>query len=155
MTSGPRVVSADALPQTAVGHRMVSDELLKTQKKAAGALLVVGIIQFISAGLLYAVIGNASKSAAIDPAQLKIVVGIVSAVGLIYIGLFFWARKSPLPAAIVGLVLYITLQLADAVSDPASLGRGIILKIIVIVVLIQAIQAGLKHKQLLRAQSGG
>ena len=42
--TGPRVVSADALPQTALGHQLVGGELAKTQKNASTALLVVAII---------------------------------------------------------------------------------------------------------------
>jgi len=146
---GPRVVSADAVPTTAVGHRMVSDELAKTQRKAAGALLAVGIIQLVFGAILWASLKNA-PGAAENAAQINLVLAIVIGVGMIYFALYFWARKSPLPAAIVGLVLYLTLLLVDAVTDPTSIGRGIILKVIIIAVLAQAIQAGLKHKQLLK-----
>lgn len=148
MPGGPRVVSADAAPTTTVGRRMVGDELTRTQKKASGALLAVGILQLILGGILYAVVKN-SPAAAENAAEINLTLAVVIGVGLIYFALYFWAKRSPLPAAIVGLVLYLTLLLIDAVADPTSIARGIIIKIIIIVVLVRAIQAGLKHKQLL------
>src|SRR5437868_1663764 len=49
---GPRVVSADALPQTAAGHKLLGDELLKQQRKASYTLLIVGIIQVTCGAIL-------------------------------------------------------------------------------------------------------
>src|SRR5215204_4227661 len=58
--TSPRVVTADALPQTAVGHRMVGDELVKQQKKASTALLVVGIIQITCGAIALAALSQAA-----------------------------------------------------------------------------------------------
>jgi hypothetical protein len=149
-SSGPRVVSADQLPQSAGATRMVSDELVKQQKKAANAMLTVAIIQVFFGIVLYLLLKNAPGVKA-NPGQLNLVVGMVMGIGVIYFGLYFWARKSPLPAAIVGLVLYVTLMVVDVISDPAAMTRGIIVKIIIIALLAQGIQAGLKHKRLLQA----
>src|SRR5687768_9367380 len=41
----PRVVTGDVLPQSAAGQQMLGEELAKQTKKAAYALLAVGVIQ--------------------------------------------------------------------------------------------------------------
>lgn len=158
-SSGPRVVSADALPQSAIGHRVVGDELLKTQKSASNALLAVAIIASIGAVIVYA-LSRSRAGAAIPPFLTAIQVGLA---GLFW-GLWFWSRSAPLPAAITGLVAYstlITVNVITSVSDLAKnsdaprrgfggIGIGI-LDIVIIVVLVKGIQAGLKHKRLVQA----
>src|SRR5688500_2844048 len=163
VSSGPRVVPADALPQTAVGHRMVGVELAKQQKKASPALLIVGIIQ-ITCGAIALVALSKAAPGAIPP----IVFVIQLAVAATFFGLYFWSRRSPLPATIVGLILYVTLVVINVVSSISELsqnpdgprtgfgGLGIgLIDIIIIVILAQAISAGLKYKRMLEAQGGG
>ena len=70
-------------------------------------------------------------------------------IAALFYGLYFWARRNPLPAAIVGLTLFVTLHLIDAIADPTQLARGIIMKVIIVAMLVQAIQAGVKYKRLL------
>jgi hypothetical protein len=76
-------------------------------------------------------------------------------VGVIFLALYFWARKQPLPAAIVGLVLFITYVVLLAVLNPATIAQGILMKIIVIAVLVNSIQAGVKYRQLQQGSGGG
>jgi hypothetical protein len=161
--TGPRVVTAEALPQTAIGHRMVSDELVKQQKTASTALLVVGLIQLTCGAIALFALQKAA------PGQFNPVLFVIQfGVAAIFLGLWAWSRKSPLPAAIVGLVLYVTLVVINVISAMMALaanpdsprsgfgGLGIgLLDIIIIVILAQAIMAGLKYKRLLEAQGGG
>lgn len=159
--SGPRVVSAESMPTTAIGGRLVSDELTKTQKKASGALLAVAILQTLVGPLLLVVITRNAR----PPVELGPVVWVVQfGVAALFWALWFWSRKSPLPASIVGLVLYCTLVVINVISSVSALaqnpdgprrgfgGLGIgIIDVIIIVVLAQAIQAGLKHKRLVQS----
>jgi hypothetical protein len=157
MPSGPRIVSADALPQTAVGHAMVREELVKTQKKASTALLAVAILQCIGAGIVYLIFQNAPRAQ--RPPNLELIMAIQGALVLIFFALWAWSLKSPLPASIVGLCLYATLiilNVINAISSGARRGPGVgILDIIIVVVFIQAISASLKHRRLLQQQEGG
>jgi hypothetical protein len=157
--TGPRVVGANELPTTAVGHQMVSDELTKTQKSASTALLVVAIIQTVVAGIILAIRANVPAAA---QAQLTVLVAAQVGVGALFWGLWFWSRSAPLPASIVALIVYATLvalnvvtamkQLAQDPEHSRGVGVGII-DIIIIVVLARAIAAGLKHKRLAAARA--
>jgi hypothetical protein len=156
-------VTADALPQTAIGHRVVSDELVKQQKKASVALLVVGILQITCGAVLLTILSRAA------PGQIGPMIFVIQfGLGGIFLGLYFWARKSPLPATIVGFILYTTLVVINVVTSVTQMaqhpdtprtgigGLGIgWLDIVIMAILAQAIGAGLKYKRLLQAQGGG
>ena len=165
--STPRIVADYAT--TGAGQSLQLDELHKQSRKAANWLLVVAVIQIAIGALLFVVSKNMQGgNALIDMGAMSIAAMIV---GVLFLGLFFWARKQPLPAAIVGLVLYVTLSILDYVvlfmsiseareqgllppagsgntSSPTP-GLGIPwMKIIIIGMLVQAIQAGIKHRRL-------
>lgn len=150
--TSPRVVGGDAVATSAAGQRLVSSELEATTKRAATALMWVAILQTVLGPVVLMVQkSQAEKNAPpgmvyeVQPIAYVIIFGIAAA----FWGLFFWARRSPLPAAIVGLILFVTLHLVDAVADPTTLMRGWLMKIIVIAILSKAISAGLKHRRLL------
>ena len=143
--SGPRIVTDAVMPSTAAGRQLVSEELKKHLKKAKGALLTVAIIQTIFGALIIgATKATLPAGRTIPPVLIITLVGIA----VIFYGLYAWARRSPLPAAIVGLILFVTLHLIDGIVDPTQLARGIIMKVIIITMLAQAIQAGIKYKRL-------
>ncbi len=145
----PRVVEGSAIATSAVGQDLQTDELAKKSRSAWGALLAVAILQVIGGIAIYALLnsqgGPAAKGA---PMVLFVMLGI----GALFFGLAIWARKDPFPAAIAGLVVFVTLHLIEAVMDPPSLVRGIIVKVIVIVVLVNAIKAGAQHREILNQQ---
>ena len=143
--SGPRVVTA-SMPTTSAGLQFVSEELKKNLKKAKGALLAVTIIQTLFGLIIFGVVKASLRPGQSFPPVLLIT---LFGIAVIFFGLYLWSRRNPLPAAIVGLTLFVTLHLIDAIADPAQLGRGIIMKIIIVVMLVQAIQAGVKYKRLL------
>ncbi|MBE7450653.1 MAG: hypothetical protein HS111_17660 [Kofleriaceae bacterium] len=64
---------------------------------------------------------------------------------VVHVGLYVWARVAPLAAAVVSLVLFLTLHLANAALEPSSIYKGAIVKVLFIVVLVKAIQAGYGH----------
>lgn len=147
-SSGPRFVDDGVLPTTDAGHALKTEQLAKQTKKAAGALLAVGILQLVFGTCILAM--GKQMFANVEPGQLVMVLASVYGMGVLYFGLFFWARRSPFPAAIVGLVIYVTMVLLDVLADPTSIWRGIIVKIIIILVLARAISAGAEHRKLLR-----
>ncbi|MGZ9124713.1 MAG: zinc-ribbon domain-containing protein [Candidatus Binatia bacterium] len=145
-STGPRLVTDTVIPSTAAGRQLVSEELQRYAKKAKNALLAVAIIQCVFGLIIYGVASaNLPSGQSLPPIVLITIFGI----GAIFFGLYAWARHSPLPAAIVGLTLFVTMHLVDGLVDPTQFGRGIIMKVIIVVMLVQAIQAGIKYKRLL------
>ena len=116
-------------------------ELLRRQaKNASGWLMVVAGLQGAS-GALYSLTRGG---------EFDIVVGASMAMVVLFLGLAIWARRNPAAASIVTLVLLGSMWLVEAIADPTSLFRGIIIKIIVIVVLTRAIKAGIRYRELQR-----
>jgi hypothetical protein len=71
---------------------------------------------------------------------LTLVIGLV--VSALYIGLWKWSEHQPLGATATGLGIFVTLHLANAVVDPATIMQGIIVKIAILVLLIRGVRAG-------------
>jgi hypothetical protein len=143
---GPRVLGKDETARTTAGKAVQAVELRRESGKSAGTLLAVAILQLIF-GVVVDV--RLRAQAARDPElNLGVILGTVYGIGLLFLALYFWARRSPLPAAIVGLTVFISLHSVEALVDPASLTRGIVVKAIIVVVLVQAIQAGIRHRRL-------
>jgi len=138
-STGPRVVEREELASTEAGIKLQAEGLRKEAHKAFVCLLVVAILQLVAAAIFYA----------LSPAllQVSVVVGII---GVLFFGLAFWARRSPFPAAITGLVILVTLWALDAIADPATVAQGLLVKIIIIVVLVRAIQAGARYRRLMQ-----
>jgi hypothetical protein len=151
-TDGPRIVDPKSgLASTEAGQSLQAQELQKKVKTAATALLVVAVLQTLATVIfagIYASQGDSGELAGITADPL--VIGVLGAIAALFYGLYFWARKNPLPAAIVGLVVITTLYFLDFLADPASLVRGIIIKAIVIIMLVQAVTAGAQHRKLMR-----
>lgn len=160
-SGGPRVLGKNDLASTAAGQKLQSDELHKQAKKATGALLAVAIIATIRPVIVYMIVKNSPRFE-LEPT----VFGIMVALAAIFWGLWVWSRSQPLPAAMVGLVLYgtnVAMSVYFATSRlsqndlPGSNGIGGLgiswLDIIIIAVLAQAIQAGSKYRKLMAQQS--
>jgi hypothetical protein len=140
-SAGPSVVTAKK-PMSRLATRYVADDLKRQTKKAAGALLAVAILQVI--GGTFIIVMMNSNQVEVPPVLYLVVYGVA----VLFFGLFLWARKNPFPAAIAGLVLFVTVHGLDAVVDPKTLANGILVKIIIIAILIRAIGAGQKYNQI-------
>ncbi len=97
-------------------------------------------------GILYVFGGIVYYAMAEDP--LVLVVNLVLAA--IHAGLWHWAKRSLLPAAVSALVLFVTVHLLNAVMDPATLVQGVVVKVIFLVALARAMTAGLEARRLER-----
>ena len=158
--TGPRIISKTEFATTSAGQKLQGDELQKTAKKASGALMTVGVIQLAAGAIVFFIARNSPRSNfLITPLLLITLFGV----GAIFIGLAIWARKQPLPAAIVGLALYGTLTVLDYVMIFSAASKenttpqiGVPwMKIVIIAILVQAIQAGQKYRKLQQQQEAG
>ncbi len=73
-------------------------------------------------------------------------IGIMTFFALIFLGLGFWANKKPYPAILTAIILYGTLLIVDAIFDPMSLVRGIIIKGIIIFYLIRGLKNAREYR---------
>ena len=135
---------------TTSGRALLGEDYKKVMRRAFGALLVVAILQTLFGPVaLYLQKSQMEKQNPgmvyeIQPWAYAMIFGIA----VVFWVLAFWARKSPLPAAITGLVVFITVHALDAIADPTTLARGFVMKIIVIVTLASAIKAGIEYRKL-------
>ena len=143
---GPRLIEGDVLAATSAGRALQSAELCKIAGRASKALLAVTILQLLFGTILILTLPIRTPTG--EPVDKLPVLVSVFGIGIGFALLSWWARSAPLPAAVVGLIAFITVHGLDAVVDPTAIVRGIVVKIIVIVVLAQAISAALKHQRL-------
>lgn len=57
--------------------------------------------------------------------------------------LAFWSRRAPLAAVLVAAASYVAVNVLNAILDPATIGQGIYMKIIIIVFLVRGIRSAL------------
>ncbi|MGE3805875.1 MAG: hypothetical protein AB7K24_14465 [Gemmataceae bacterium] len=91
---------------------------------------------------------------------LRIIYGSFVALGVVFIIFGAMVKSYPVPITITALVLFLGYQALIVFFDPSNLAKGIILKVIVIVGLVKAIQAAIayqKEEEMLirRAESQG
>src|SRR5262245_38929246 len=98
--TGPRVVAGADLAATPGGMKLQSAELEKQAKKSANALAVVAGLTTLGAIIFTLLLANAPGGREMPITWLD--VGINIAVAVIFWALYVWARKNPLPPAIVG-----------------------------------------------------
>ncbi|GEM_PF-2697316 len=67
-------------------------------------------------------------------------------VAAIMIGLYFWARSSPLPAIVTGLCVYLVLVAVQAVVEPGTLLSGLFWKFFIISGLLAGIRAAMAQQ---------
>lgn len=79
----------------------------------SGVMAVFGFIQYTVHESIYAL-------------------GIDFALSLVYLALAFWTDTKPLIAVLIGLLLYLTIIVINAIVDPTSLFQGIIWKVVII-----------------------
>jgi len=152
--SAPKFVDANDQAATRAGRSLQAEELRKALKKATGALLAVAILQCLF-GVLLIWLGPMMLGGGDGGGMPPAVFIAVFSIAAIFFGLYLWARRNPLPAAICGLVVFVTVHLLDALADPTAIVRGIFIKIIIILVLARAISAGARYRKLQREQLQG
>jgi len=102
----------------------------KSIKNARNALFVVAAIQVIFGIISAAAIGG-------DEALPLIIV--TSVIGIVFFLLGLWTKSKPYTAILIGLILFVSLHVIEAIAEPSSIGKGIIMKVLVIVYLVKSI----------------
>jgi hypothetical protein len=115
-------------------------ELTRKTKNAQITLFVLAGLFFVI-GVIYYFLNKDSELAFAAAITNLILAAIFLALG-------GWAKNKPVVSIISGLVLYILVQLISIVDDPTNIGKGIILKIIVIVYLVRGLQSAMEVEKI-------
>jgi hypothetical protein len=119
---------------------------------------------------LDAEVAKAGGPARVDAAKVKeieenavrfvyLVDGAAIALGIVFVIFAVVIRQYPVPVTVTSLVLYIGATVVFGLLDPHTLVQGIIIKIIMVVGLVKAIQAAVAYQKeqtaLLSAETPG
>jgi len=68
------------------------------------------------------------------------VFAVTAFIAAIFLGLGFWTRKKPFTAILIALILYSVLLVTDLLMQPATIIKGILIKILVIIFLVRGLK---------------
>jgi predicted nucleic acid-binding Zn ribbon protein len=147
--------------KAAVIGMKVSKQVHKGKVKSGRTvILVLAILFLIGAPIVYFMLQSEIKSLSnqgyvIDTAKANqimiLFVGAQLFLALVYIGLWFWAKTKPFPASLTALLLFLATLGISAAVDPAELVKGLLIKIIIIIALINSVSSAYKYKKLTEA----
>lgn len=83
-----------------------------------------------------------------DRGMVTMLLVVNIALAVIYFGLWIWAKRNPYLAALIALLLFLTVIVVSAVIEPKSLAQGVLLKILFIMALARAVKAGADERRL-------
>lgn len=112
----------------------------KTLKQAGTTLYYLAGV-FILSGLVYFFMHKDEE----DVVAVVITDLIMAAMFLV---LGAYSKKKPLACLISGLSLYVIVQLLNAIVDPISIARGIIIKIVIIGYMIKGIKSAMEIEKI-------
>lgn len=76
----------------------------------------------------------------LEDLALYITMAISFGIAAIFFALGLWTKYKPYTAIVTALVIYISLLLIDVISDPASILRGVLIKILAISLMVSALK---------------
>ena len=109
----------------------------KHMRQARNAIFVVAALHFL-VGMFVAYNGP-------DEERL-FMVALVVGISTTFFVLGLWAAKKPYPAILTAVIIYGTLLIGDAIFDPMSIMKGIILKGVIIFYLIRGLKNAKEYK---------
>ena len=92
-----------------------------------------------------ATVGDLERALERQPWQ---VLGLNLFLAAVMVALWIWSKRAVLPAIISALGIYVTVIVASALYDPATLASGIFIKIVVITALAKGVQSTLAARKL-------
>ena len=116
-----------------------------------GWILALAAMQTLGSFVMFGMQNSVSNK----PAPILSLVVMLS-LGVIFFGLWIWGKTAPFAALLTALIVFVSFHLLDAVIDPASLLRGIIVKVIMLTGLGTALKKAYmakREKELEEAQS--
>ncbi len=149
--SAPKVGGLGSLAQASRGQQL---------KSARSTLIAIGVLTVVVNVIFMAILPGQVRQElqkngqAANDQQLAIATGVAMSIqgvflvlGIVFIVCGLLVKRFPVPATLTALVLYILSTVGMMGLDPASLARGIIIKIIIIVALVKAVQAAFAYQK--------
>lgn len=103
-------------------------------------LYVIAGIQTISAIVEYSTI---------DDKQVASIAGLIDiCVAALFFGLALWSKKQPVAAFIIALVIYVAFGIGMLILNPSNLSVFYIIKVLVVIALVKAINSANTIKKL-------
>ncbi len=136
--SGPRLLKAGEVATTSAGMAVQILEIERLCRAASNSLIAVAFLT-----MLWTLLLMGFAASAVGMVSAAIYATMAGGIAILFLGLGLWARRSPLPASIVGLVAFMSLWAMEIASDPYSIWSGIIIRVIVIAVLVRGVHAGI------------
>ena len=163
---GDTVGQVDATPQLSSLSSLAQSARMKQLKSARMILIFVGVVTVALNGFLYVqaeeMVNNEIRNLQMqgitiegDVNQIRdqavkmtrLIHGGTVGLGVVFILLGVAVRSFPVPATVLGLVLYLGGIAVFAAINPASLLQGIIIKIFFIVCLFKAVHSAIGYQR--------
>lgn len=158
---------AGQIPHKSLAQSVRSKEL----KQARGILIVVGVLTvLVNGGFLMTAKSNVDKEIdkqvkqaraqqlQVDPQQVELVrasilrltyliQGGAALLGVVFIVLGFLVKPYPVPATMLGLILYLAATAIFGYIEPMTLAQGLIFKFIIVVSLFASVKAAIGYQK--------
>lgn len=82
----------------------------------------------------------------------RMVNGGAAFLGVVFVALGLAVYRAPVVCTVTGLILYVAGNAVFAAIDPENLVRGIIIKVIIVVAMVKAVQAALAYEREAKVQ---
>ncbi len=127
---------------------LLTMEILPALRRGRRWILALALLQAVVGGLLL-LLGDRLPVEALDPALAACVAFALAVTNL---GLWLWARRAPLAAAVTALLVFVAPILVDAIARPGSLLEPVplALRVLFILGLLDAVRAGIEVRRLRR-----
>jgi hypothetical protein len=88
------------------------------------------------------------EAVASDRGRVKMLLATNLGLTVLYLGLWVWAKKNALGAALVALAVYATVVVGSAIFDPATIAQGIFMKVAIVAALVSGVSSAYKFRRL-------
>jgi hypothetical protein len=122
-----------------------SPQFRQAQVEAAIALYGVAALQLVCGFAMLALVTIMFRGG-LQTKILMVVVVVTYSVAVIFAGLGTWALWQPLPAAIVGLVLYVGILVLDLIVSQGQIGWGLYIRFALVAGLVRAINTATRDR---------
>ena len=82
-----------------------------------------------------------------DKTVADVAFGIDTFVAQVFLGLALWSKKKPLVAFSIALGFYALFHITFMILDPATIAKGIIMKVLIIIALVKAIKDAKQYEE--------